>query len=112
METSTAIRGFAIGTNAGKRSNWSRPSVPRQARCAFNKINLGQTTADSRRQMAHGAARTDIQNPITGITFCARATTGHAAAPSRYKFPPLHSITSSARARSVAGMSKSIVLAV
>jgi hypothetical protein len=53
----------------------------------------------------HGDAL--LRNPTTGIAGCwARAASGHAAAPSEQsdERPPLHSINSSARASSFAGL--------
>jgi hypothetical protein len=52
------------------------------------------------------------RNPMSGIAgCCARATTGHTASEQRDEFAALHSITSSARASSVGGMSRPSALA-
>ena len=74
---------------------------------ALEEANFFQAIAERGNEMAHGAAEPLHMNPITGIAgCCARAASGHlAAAPpsSVMNSRRHHSITSSARASTVAG---------
>ena len=89
----------------------SRRSGPRHSRASLKPL------AEARDAIAHASiGRAPSRNPITGIAgCCARAASGHAtAAPpsSVMNSRRSHSITSSARASSVGGMSRPSALAV
>ena len=94
-----------------------RPAIFDRYVLALDVARVLQTLAEMRADGPQTASGdTAWRNPITGIAgCCARAASGHAAAA-----PPssvmnsrrLHSITSSARASSVGGISRPIALAV
>ena len=61
---------------AGSRSNW--PSAQRYS----SQARFAQAPVESSMRSVHCAADTPCSTPITGMTgCCARAATGHAAAP-------------------------------